>query len=36
MLAALRERGQATGHGWTLDTEFLPAHQQHVNALENL
>ncbi|MFE5088617.1 DUF6417 family protein [Streptomyces mirabilis] len=34
VLEALRERGQAVGHGWTLDTELLPAHQQQVNALE--
>ncbi|MFF8029611.1 DUF6417 family protein [Streptomyces sp. NPDC007896] len=35
VLEALCERGQAAGHGWTLDTELLPPHQQHVNALEN-
>ncbi|MFD7603379.1 DUF6417 family protein [Streptomyces mirabilis] len=35
ILEALRERGQAAGHGWTLDTELLPSHQQGVNALEN-
>ncbi|MFE2972215.1 DUF6417 family protein [Streptomyces sp. NPDC059340] len=35
VLEALRERGQAAGHGWTLDTELLPPHQQQVNALEN-
>ncbi|MCX4403973.1 DUF6417 family protein [Streptomyces sp. NBC_01764] len=35
VLEALRERGQAAGHGWTLDTEPLPAHQQQVNALES-
>ncbi|MER7692858.1 DUF6417 family protein [Streptomyces sp. NPDC097610] len=35
VLEALYERGQAAGHGWTLDTELLPAHQQQVNALEN-
>jgi hypothetical protein len=35
VLEALRERGQAAGHGWTLATELLPPHQQHVNALEN-
>ncbi|MFF2518757.1 DUF6417 family protein [Streptomyces sp. NPDC058086] len=35
VLEALRERGQAAGHGWTLDTELLPPHQQHVNALES-
>jgi hypothetical protein len=35
VLEALRERGQAAGHGWTLDAELLPPHQQHVNALEN-
>ncbi|MFE2838587.1 DUF6417 family protein [Streptomyces mirabilis] len=35
MLEALGERGQAAEHGWTLDTELLPAHQQQVNALEN-
>ncbi|MFF8024833.1 hypothetical protein ACFZDJ_27790 [Streptomyces sp. NPDC007896] len=35
VLEALCERGQAAGHGWTLDTELLPAHQQQVNALEN-
>ncbi|MFF7928976.1 DUF6417 family protein [Streptomyces mirabilis] len=34
VLEALGERGQAAGHGWTLDTELLPAHQQQVNALE--
>lgn len=27
VLEALRERGQAAGHGWTLDTELLPPHQ---------
>ncbi|MFF1744090.1 hypothetical protein [Streptomyces mirabilis] len=35
VLEALCERGQATGHGWTLDTELLPPRQQQVNALEN-
>ncbi|MFE5375162.1 DUF6417 family protein, partial [Streptomyces mirabilis] len=35
VLEALRERGQAAGHGWTLDTELLPPHQQQVNTLEN-
>ncbi|MER5699580.1 DUF6417 family protein [Streptomyces mirabilis] len=35
VLEALGERGQAAEHGWTLDTELLPAHQQQVNALEN-
>jgi hypothetical protein len=35
VLEALRERGQAAGHGWTLDTELLPPHQQQANALEN-
>ncbi|XES01572.1 hypothetical protein HEP87_64535 [Streptomyces sp. S1D4-11] len=35
VLEALCERGQAAGHGWTLDTELLPPHQQQVNALEN-
>ncbi|MER5347100.1 DUF6417 family protein [Streptomyces mirabilis] len=35
VLEALWERGQAAGHGWTLDTELLPSHQQQVNALEN-
>ncbi|MFE2716565.1 DUF6417 family protein [Streptomyces mirabilis] len=35
VLEALCERGQAVGHGWTLDTELLPSHQQQVNALEN-
>ncbi|WP_329537613.1 DUF6417 family protein (plasmid) [Streptomyces sp. NBC_01450] len=25
----------AAGHGWTLDTELLPPHQQQVNVLEN-
>ncbi|MGW4994885.1 DUF6417 family protein [Streptomyces mirabilis] len=34
VLEALYERGQAAGHGWTLDTELLPPHQQQVNALE--
>jgi hypothetical protein len=24
VLEAPYERGQAAGHGWTLDTEFLP------------
>jgi hypothetical protein len=35
VLEALRERGEAAGHGWTLDTELLPPHLQQVNALEN-
>jgi hypothetical protein len=35
VLEALRERGQAAGHGWALDTELLPPHQQQVNTLEN-
>ncbi|MFE2566856.1 hypothetical protein [Streptomyces mirabilis] len=36
VLEALCERGQAAGHGWTLDTELLPPRQlQQVNALEN-
>ncbi|MEU1568529.1 DUF6417 family protein [Streptomyces mirabilis] len=35
MLDALYERGRAAGHGWTLDTELLPPHQQQVNALES-
>ncbi|MEU0821179.1 DUF6417 family protein [Streptomyces mirabilis] len=35
VLEALWERGQVAGHGWTLDTELLPPHQQQVNALEN-
>jgi hypothetical protein len=35
VLEALCERGQAAGHGWTLDTELLPPHQQQVNVLEN-
>ncbi|MCX4598377.1 DUF6417 family protein [Streptomyces sp. NBC_01549] len=35
VLEALRERGQAARHGWTLDTELLLPHQQQVNALEN-
>ncbi|WP_254650507.1 DUF6417 family protein [Streptomyces sp. GbtcB7] len=35
VLEALRERGQAAGHGWTLDTELLLSHQQQVNALES-
>jgi hypothetical protein len=35
VLEALRERGQAAGHGWTLDTELLPPHQQQVNVLES-
>ncbi|XDO63716.1 DUF6417 family protein [Streptomyces sp. RLB1-33] len=34
VLEALWERGQAAGHGWALDTELLPPHQQQVNALE--
>ncbi|MFE1986228.1 DUF6417 family protein [Streptomyces mirabilis] len=34
VLEALCERGQAIGHGWTLETELLPPHQQQVNALE--
>ncbi|MEV6532825.1 DUF6417 family protein [Streptomyces sp. NPDC051639] len=33
VLEALYERGQAAGHGWTLDTEFLLLHQQHAGAL---
>ncbi|MCX4617562.1 MULTISPECIES: DUF6417 family protein [Streptomyces] len=35
VLEALCERGRAAGHGWALDTELLPPHQQQVNALEN-
>ncbi|MFF3663261.1 hypothetical protein [Streptomyces olivochromogenes] len=35
VLEALRERGQSAEHGWTLDTELLPPHQQQVNALKN-
>ncbi|MFE2467631.1 DUF6417 family protein [Streptomyces mirabilis] len=35
VLEALCERGQAAEHGWTLDTELLPPHQQQVNALES-
>ncbi|MFF4733865.1 hypothetical protein ACFY3M_53680 [Streptomyces mirabilis] len=35
VLEALCERGQAAGHGWTLDTELVPPHPQHVSALEN-
>ncbi|WP_329375957.1 hypothetical protein [Streptomyces sp. NBC_01483] len=35
VLEALCERGQAAGHGWALDTELLPPHQQQVNVLEN-
>ncbi len=35
VLEALWERGQVVGHGWTLDMELLPSHQQQVNALEN-
>ncbi len=35
VLEALCERGQAAGHGWTLDTEFVPPHQQHMSSLEN-
>ncbi|MEU1567722.1 DUF6417 family protein [Streptomyces mirabilis] len=34
VLEALYERGQAAGHGWTLDTELLLSHQQQVNVLE--
>ncbi|WP_329317872.1 DUF6417 family protein [Streptomyces sp. NBC_01715] len=33
VLEALCERGQTSGHGWTLDTEFLPPHQQQAGAL---
>ncbi|WP_222723849.1 DUF6417 family protein [Streptomyces sp. ME109] len=33
VLGALCERGQAAGHGWTLDTEFLLLHQQQAGAL---
>ncbi|MEU8950793.1 DUF6417 family protein [Streptomyces sp. NPDC048489] len=33
VLEALKERGQAVGHGWTLDTEFLLLHQQQAGAL---
>jgi hypothetical protein len=33
-LEALCERGQAAGHGWTLEMELLPPHQQ-VTVLEN-
>ncbi|MER7680284.1 DUF6417 family protein [Streptomyces sp. NPDC096934] len=33
MLEGLEERGQAVGHGWTLDTEFLLLHQQQAGAL---
>ncbi|MEU7337340.1 DUF6417 family protein [Streptomyces sp. NPDC007074] len=33
VLEALCERGQAVGHGWTLDTEFLLLHQQQAGAL---
>ncbi|MEU1502196.1 DUF6417 family protein [Streptomyces sp. NPDC005732] len=33
VLEALEERGQAVGHGWTLDTEFLLLHQQQAGAL---
>ncbi|MFE3268041.1 DUF6417 family protein [Streptomyces sp. NPDC059215] len=33
VLEALCERGQAAGHGWTLDTEFLPPHQQQARTL---
>ena len=32
VLEALRERGQAVGHGRTLDTELLLPHSQSVNA----
>ncbi|MFF1744867.1 hypothetical protein [Streptomyces mirabilis] len=35
VLEALRERGQAAGHSWTLDTERFPPRQLQVNALEN-
>ncbi|MFE2669258.1 DUF6417 family protein [Streptomyces mirabilis] len=35
VLEALCERRKAAGHGWTLDTELLPPHQQQVNVLEN-
>ncbi|MFF2385741.1 hypothetical protein [Streptomyces sp. NPDC058108] len=33
LLEALRERQQAVGHGWTLDTEFLLLHQQRASVL---
>ncbi|MET8411291.1 DUF6417 family protein [Streptomyces sp. NPDC005195] len=33
VLEALWEWGQAAGHGWTLDTEFLLPHQQHAGVL---
>ncbi|MFG3590473.1 DUF6417 family protein [Streptomyces sp. NPDC047990] len=33
VLEALCERGQAAGHGWTLDTEFLLPHQQQARTL---
>ncbi|WP_329536778.1 DUF6417 family protein (plasmid) [Streptomyces sp. NBC_01450] len=35
VLETLCERGQAAGHGWTLDTELLLSHQQQVNVLES-
>ncbi|WP_332880955.1 hypothetical protein [Streptomyces sp. NBC_00564] len=35
VLEALREREQASEHGWVLDAEFLPPQQQNVNPLEN-
>jgi hypothetical protein len=35
VLEALCERGQAAGHGWTLETELLLSHQQQVNVLES-
>ncbi|MFE9769573.1 DUF6417 family protein [Streptomyces sp. NPDC005808] len=35
VLEALREREQASEHGWVLDAEFLPPQQQNVNTLEN-
>ncbi|MER6442177.1 DUF6417 family protein [Streptomyces sp. NPDC001185] len=33
VLEALCERGQAVGHGWTLEKEFLLLHQQQAGAL---
>lgn len=33
VLEAPCERGQAVGHGWTLDTEFRLPHRQQASAL---
>lgn len=34
VLEALREREQASEHGWVLDAEFLPPQQQSANTLK--